>query len=339
MDEQNNTNDTNESSNSSMLSRSAQMIQAASPYLDESTKKTLESIVHVTDFLETMQTFRQKGFSSMFSGLLGGRQKKGDTVSMANLNSGAAALDTESILRSIRPFCTTNEGSLIDRILNMLSMQKMFKMYQTMQSMMSMMNMTNDNAKQNSDTPPPAQEPSYENNDMNSYYDTYWNSFQTNNENVNAYDDGNTNENSEFSYYTDGNTSTNTKDSNFDFNQTSDNYNQETNNYGYNQGFNQGFNQDFNNMFNQDTNNYNYNQGTNNFNYNPNGSNYDFNQDYNQSFNQDNNNNGFNSTSTNNNSNTTTNTQMLDMLSSLIPPEQKNTFDAMKLLFESGMLK
>lgn len=263
MKEQNTSKDTNESSTSSVLSRSAQILQAASPFLDESTKQTLESVVHVTDFLDTIQNFRKNGISSMFSGLFGNRSTKGDTVSMANLSQTAPPLDTESILKSIRPFCTSDEGALIDRLMNIFSMQKFFKMYQTMQSMMSMMNMSAETGQQSTDTEAPIQTDSEEINDTTTFYNTYWNSFQDQ-------DDGN---------------------SNFDNHCNGNNY------------------------YDSTPNDYNYTQNTNG-----------------STSSADN-------ISSTNTTSTTNNMQMLEMFSSIIPPEQKSTFETMKLLIESGMLK
>ena len=345
MNEQNNTpNESNEASTSSILSRSAQMLQAASPYLDENTKQTLESVVHVTDFLDTIQNFRKNGFSSMFSGLFGRRTAEGDTVSMANLAQSVSPLDTESILKSIRPFCTQKEGELIDRIMNIFSIQKFFSMYQTMQSMMSMMNMSNNPSQQNSDFTSAEQPESKNSSDDTSFYDTYWSNYYNNsdqNTNSEGYSHGDNSDisnaesnygfsNSNTSYEEDSTNPSNIYDEH-NFNPKSD-YDE---NYNANNNF-------YENNFNSNTN---YNENNVNSNANNNESNFNFNNTYNEN-DSISSNNEYNSMDNSSNRDTTAsntsafhNMQMLDMLSSIIPPEQKSTFDTMKLLIESGMLK
>ena len=61
-------------------------------------------------------------------------------------------VDLEGLLKGIRPVCNSQEQSLVDKFLNMFNMKRMFETYQMMSSMMSMFNQdssSNDQAMNN----------------------------------------------------------------------------------------------------------------------------------------------------------------------------------------------
>ncbi len=131
-------------------SRSSKMIQAAAPYLDTGTRKTLDLFIKFNDFMDVIHTFRQQGGFNLF-----GRKKsdtKDDTVSATGLSGlqgllgfgkGEGSINFEGILKSIRPYCTPSEISIVDNILNIFNMKRFMDMYQSMSGMMNMPGMMN----------------------------------------------------------------------------------------------------------------------------------------------------------------------------------------------------
>ncbi len=323
MDESKNQTKENETS-SPMLSRSAQILQAASPYLDIDSKQMLESVVHITDFFETIQNIRHLGFSNLFRSFTSGK----NTVSIANLAQAHSTIDSEALLRSIRPFCTPKEGTMIDQIMNIFNMQRMFSMYQSMTNMMSMMNSMNGTDSSGNFT-----------NNMNPFSNMSGDMSQamnmammmsqmmnsqansnptTNSSDSSCYDQSseeieNSNIKANSSENFNGDTYWNSQNMNYRHSNTPQEY--EDNNSPYSS---RTF--DNNDCSDRDTN------------YNANNMNHSNSNSNNGTFD----NNERNPNSSNNNANS--NMQMLDMLSALIPPEQKNTLEAMKIIMESGML-
>lgn len=138
-------------------SRTSKMIQAAAPYLDPGIRKTADLFVKFNDFMDMIRNFRQQGGLNLF-----GRKKadtKDNTVSATGLSGlqglfpglqglfglgkGEGSINLEGILRSIRPYCTQSEASMVDNILNIFNMKRFMDMYQNMSGMMNMPGMSN----------------------------------------------------------------------------------------------------------------------------------------------------------------------------------------------------
>ncbi len=143
--------ETNQAENSSdnitsfsRQSRSSKMIQAAAPYLDSDTRKTLDIFVKFSDFMDVIQNLRQQGGLNVF-----GRKKtdsKDNTVSATGLSGlqglfgfggKEGSINFEGILKSIRPYCSTTEISIVDNVLNIFNMKRFMEMYQNMSGMMN----------------------------------------------------------------------------------------------------------------------------------------------------------------------------------------------------------
>ncbi|HCL01742.1 MAG TPA: hypothetical protein DHW61_04890 [Lachnoclostridium phytofermentans] len=132
-------------------SRTSKMIQAAAPYLDSGTRKTADLFVKFNDFMDMIRTFRQQGGLNLFG------RKKADTKDnkvsatglpglqglfpglqgILGLGKGEGSINFEGILRSVRPYCTPSEISLVDNILNIFNMKRFMDMYQNMSGMMN----------------------------------------------------------------------------------------------------------------------------------------------------------------------------------------------------------
>lgn len=134
----------------SMQNRSSKMLQAAAPYLDTGTRNILDLFVKFNDFSEMIQNLRQQGGLNVFS-----RKKtdtKDNTVSATGLSGlqnlfglggGEGSINIEGILKSIRPYCKPPEISILDNVLNIFNMKRFMEMYQNMSGMMNMPNMMN----------------------------------------------------------------------------------------------------------------------------------------------------------------------------------------------------
>lgn len=112
---------TSETKNDIGTSHIATLIKAASPYFDPDTQRSLHFLSSIYDVMDSVQLLSQKKTVSAFS------------FSMKNV-------DFEGLLKGIRPVCSSEEKSLVDKFLNIFSMKRMFETYQMMSSMMSMFN-------------------------------------------------------------------------------------------------------------------------------------------------------------------------------------------------------
>lgn len=136
----NNPNQDAKTSSSNYIGRTAQMLQAASPYLDDEAKQSFGFLLRISDMMETFQQIIHPGKDSLLSRLFRNRSSN-QTVRMSNLNfDSTPKIDYQGLFHSIRPFCTPRESSLIDSLLQIMQMKQMMETYQMMQSMMSMMN-------------------------------------------------------------------------------------------------------------------------------------------------------------------------------------------------------
>ncbi len=336
MDEQVNQEEFRQNTDSAVLSRSAQLLRAASPYLDTASQQLLGTFVHMQDFMDTIQAIKRNGLSLPFLN----RTAKSDTIFMAGLNNNSS-MDTEGLLKSIRPFCTKKEGGIIDQIMNIFQMKRMFSMYQTMSNMMSMMNMANGaNPMPNSDVDfsqamnmaammsQMMNSSQFSPNNQNSTKNSSPNATNTNYKDPSASPD-NTNET--YHTYTNipGNDSRTNQETRINHQSLDDTSNDNLNNEYLNNEY----------LDNEYLDNEYLNNAFQNSHYEYKGPNQNNQSQNNQSQNNAQIDDSIDNDNNHSNTNSTTNSQMLEMLSSMIPAEQKGTFEAMKLLMESGLLK
>lgn len=127
----------------SQQSRSSKMIQAAAPYLDTGTRVALDMFVKVSDFMDVIHNFRQQGGLNLFGRKK--VESNDNTVSATGLSGiqslfgggGGGGINFEGILKSIRPYCTPSEIPMVDNVLNIFNMKRFMEMYQNMSGMMN----------------------------------------------------------------------------------------------------------------------------------------------------------------------------------------------------------
>ncbi|MDF2543573.1 MAG: hypothetical protein K0S47_3291 [Herbinix sp.] len=115
----------------------AEILQAATPYLGSKTKTTMDLI---SKFLELMGCF----------------QNLNRQPDLAACGFETEKLDIEALLSKIRPLCRNREREMVDRILNIFSTMRMFETYKTYMEMMKTMQESmapSDNTEYSQNTP------------------------------------------------------------------------------------------------------------------------------------------------------------------------------------------
>lgn len=285
-------------------SHTASLIKAASPYFDSDSQRTMHFFAAVYEVMDSIQLFSQKKTVSALS------------FSIKNV-------DIEGMLKGIRPVCNTQERSLVDKFLNIFNMRRMFETYQMMSSMMSMFNQDSSNAdqtmnnefNQSMNAPPFSEE------------DNYKNDFTSHQDNFDYEDDFNYENKPTPIYYEqvpDYLEAAQMKEPELPMDHQTHSLNhinplenhqrnQESDFTKENQGQTVMHNQQ---QFQQQI----YSQSS---------QNHSKNDEVFQQQSQD--------EKSNESSSTMNNQQMMDMLSGMLTPEQKNTFESMKMLFDSGL--
>ncbi len=297
-----------ETKNDIGTSHTATLIKAASPYFDPDTQRSLHLLASIYDVMDSVQLLSQK-------------------KSVSALSFSIKNVDIEGLLKGIRPVCSSEEKSLVDKFLNIFSMKRMFETYQTMSSMMSMFNQdssSNDQTMNNAfhqsmNATPYPEENKYNNEsaDLNNNFDYVDDFIYDNKPNPMNYEqmqvDLQAAQMRTSTSHNHSDTKQTNQDSDYNF------VNEFTHNHSTNP-------EHFHNTSHNILENHQQEQQQ-----------IDSEQHHNPLQQEDSHQEQIQADKSNENSQSMNHQQMMDMLGNMLTPEQKNTFESMKMLFNSGM--
>ncbi len=104
-----------ETSEENSAAHTTELLQAAAPFFDKRTQQSLHLITQITDLLSTAHNIGRSNISAL-------------SLSFHNV-------DIEGLLHAIRPHCTMNEASIVDRVLSIFGIKRVYDTYQNFSSM------------------------------------------------------------------------------------------------------------------------------------------------------------------------------------------------------------
>jgi hypothetical protein len=100
-------------------SHTAEIVKAALPYFDSRTRPKVEFVGKLLDLMGSLNIFGKE--------------------SMVACGYEKISVDIEGLLNGIRPLCNTREREFVDRILNIFNIKRMFEMYNNFMNVMNSM--------------------------------------------------------------------------------------------------------------------------------------------------------------------------------------------------------
>lgn len=103
------------------LLHTTELIKTALPYVDVRSKLLLDLLVKLYELLACLRNFRTKD------------------IAACGFENATEKVDTETLLKKIRPCCNQKERAFVDKILNIFQAKRMFEMYNTYMEAMKVM--------------------------------------------------------------------------------------------------------------------------------------------------------------------------------------------------------
>ncbi|MBE5962422.1 MAG: hypothetical protein E7256_13775 [Lachnospiraceae bacterium] len=105
-----------ETSVENSAAHTTELLRAAAPFFDKGTQQSLHLITQITGLLSTVNNIGRSNISAL-------------SLSFHNV-------DVEGLLRAIRPHCTVNEVSMVDKVLSIFGIKRVYDTYQNLSSSM-----------------------------------------------------------------------------------------------------------------------------------------------------------------------------------------------------------